>query len=245
MKSQPVYLFTHVPNTGGLSFSKRVFNSSFSEDEQYSFLGLRRFLSQNHQGHRLIYGHFPYGMNRLLPFRQCKSVSILRDPVDRAVSEYHHARQFYGALVRSGSPIEPAFRLAGELSLEDYCCANQNVQTMFLAGFPFWPASKRFIKLASSRNVLDIALKNLQQNYSFVGLMERFEDSVRLFSWQENLKAQPVFETKSTTGRPRLAEIDETILESIRSSNQLDIELYDRASKLFADKFQQFQSGAD
>jgi len=171
----------------------------------------------------LIHGHFDLSLERFLPSR-ARLFTILRDPVERAMSHYYHYRRQSG---------DPARNLAMSSTLAEWISARglvemDNGQTRRLAGELNLPVGR------VSERTLDQAKKNLASKFSVIGLTERFEESQvllsRAFGWQYTRPAA----RNVGANRPARTEISEAELRLIRNCNSFDVELYRFAAELFA-----------
>jgi hypothetical protein len=176
-------LFVHMPRTGGTAFTA-VLRAHFSRVLQLSerleiaaFLGMP---DQDRARFDLIAGHMPFGADTFIP-RRCPYIVWLRDPVDRLVSSYFHARSHQD---------NGLHRFASEHTLREYAehaptFMRDNGQTRRLAAYewsevlsggPFW--WQRVPIGCVSRAMLDQARENLDR--SCVGIYEHFIDSARM-----------------------------------------------------------------
>lgn len=171
---------------------------------------------------RALHGHFDLSLRRLLP-SNARLVTLLRDPVERAISHYCHYRRL---------STDPAHELAARSSLTNWVCRSglvemDNGQTRRLAGELKLPIG------AVSSRTLDKAKANLAQEFSVVGLTERFEEFQvllhREFDWTYcRYPARNV-----GANRLRQSQLDAGALEIIRERNRFDLELYRFACGLF------------
>src|SRR6185369_8483723 len=112
-----------------------------------------------------LQGHFDMSLAPLLP-ADTRFVTILREPVERAVSHYYHYRN------QRDDPISP---LSHQSTLAQWVCERglvemDNGQTRRLAGEMSLPCGQ------VSRDTLEHAKSNLRR-FAVVGLTERFEEA--------------------------------------------------------------------
>jgi len=167
-------------------------------------------------------GHMPFGLHRLIP-RPATYITVLRKPVERAVSDYYWARSF---------KAHRHHRAALELTLEDYFVHkhDHNWQTRILAG----PSSTdQLLPDECNADTLSTAKANLDRYFSVVGLTERFDETLALlkiaFGW--NIKRYRKF--RVTKGRVPTERVPASTREMIRAYEQYDLALYDYAESLF------------
>jgi hypothetical protein len=170
---------------------------------------------------RVIHGHFDLSILKLLP-PDARCFTLLRDPVERAISHYYHYRRMVA---------DPVHALAMRSTLAQWVDAcglveMDNGQTRRLAGEMNLPCGR------VTPSILERAKSNLAR-FAVVGLTERFEESLILlhhaFHWPlHRLPARNV-----GSGRPHRSEVGEETLRAIEDRNRFDRDLYRFASELF------------
>jgi hypothetical protein len=162
---------------------------------------------------RVCTGHFSFGVHEGLP-RPSTYFTLLRDPIDQTLSEYHH-RTLQGL----------------DVSLRDYILsrsgASGNGQTQRLAGTALHRSG------LSAQEMLDAAKQHLAEHFSVVGVTERWEETLlvlaEVFGWK-----RPYYHKRNVfPGRPRREDVDDAVLELIHQQNQLDVELHRFAREEF------------
>lgn len=172
----------------------------------------------------LASGHIAFDRNAPLP-PGARYFTMLREPVKRAISHYHaYARR----AVRDG-------RLPSDVPIETVIAARtvqapDNIQTRQLSGHaslndpPFGECS---------REMLDEAKQNVDRYFDFVGLTERFDESVVLlaetYGWQ-NLAYTPV----NVWDSPAADDLSSETTSRIAEENLLDVALYEFVQERFA-----------
>jgi hypothetical protein len=89
----PVY-FLHIPKTAGTSLTEFL-QSHFDPDASNPLESFGSFLTTPRETldrYQFLGGHFYFDVEKLLG-RRPRIVTVLRDPVERAISHYHHARR--------------------------------------------------------------------------------------------------------------------------------------------------------
>ena len=176
---------------------------------------------------KVVMGHFSFGIHELLP-GPTTYVTMLRDPVDRVVSLYHHLLEhpedtpYHQEMSRNADSLERFVTAAR-------CKETDNDQTRRIAGEdpPFG---------ACTPALLHRAKENLAAHFSVVGITERFDESlmlmVRTLGWDRITSYLPHFVNPK---RKQRAEIPPDELDAVRGCNELDIELYGYACGLLDD----------
>jgi hypothetical protein len=174
---------------------------------------------------RAVVGHFSFGLHTLV-YRPTTYLTMVRHPLDRVASLFYHLKRWprYGEnepwLERVG--LSP---LGADTSLHEFVRTYplrelDNDQTRRVAGM-----DPEYGKC--DRSLLDLAKANIEQIFSFVGVMERFEECVQaaadLFGW--SVQPSDYRENENTERRPT-SSIPRETREAILERNDLDLELY-------------------
>ena len=237
--------FVHIPKTAGTTLNS-ILAREYSPDETYeimmrgmslsvpkpmilprpviSFSKIHRLKSALRHRHslRLIRGHFDLSLGKLLP-PNTQFFTLLRDPIERAISHYYHYRR------QSTDPIHP---LAMRSTLTEWVSScglveMDNGQTRRLAGEINLPRGQVTLQM------LDRAQSNLARNFAVVGLTERFEESLILLHRAFNWRLCGFTAHNVGNDRPPRTEVSEEALKAIENSNRFDLDLYQFASALF------------
>jgi hypothetical protein len=170
-----------------------------------------------------VTGHFPLCTIERLPV-PFATFTVLRDPVERALSFLRHQRQ-----------EEPRFQAASlEEIYEDPVCRdalirNHMVRMLSLSVGEMTHGAMTQITVDGDR--LAVAQDALERRIDVVGLQERFEsfcDALATrFRWD---LGQPQF-----ANRTRPMEVSSALRERIAADNELDARLYRFARQLTAD----------
>jgi hypothetical protein len=220
-------IFLHNMRTGGETL-RTLIARQYLENGVCTVLGKPESLSEidDIQGldvntTKVIQGHIPFGLHEVLP-TAVKYIVMLRNPVDRVISLFHHIREdpelgyhdIMGAHLSSLSD----FITSGRLSEVD------NGQTRRLSGlYPAFGSCNEDMLRAAKRNLGSCAV---------VGTTERFDESLlmmkRAFGWSN------VFYHKinTTQTRPDRQAVSPEELELIQHYNALDSELFEYAERL-------------
>jgi len=223
--------FTHIKKTAGTSMKRSVFGPHVPKKRCHQFNGYRSALAAVGV-FNLVEGHYPYGVHHFYGVEQPRYFVMLREPIDRAVSQYYFIKR-----CTSPTHTHPNLEYAEETNLVEFYSQPgfQNVQTRAVAGL-LSEYVGRYISLNENlrKMVLRRAKRNLIERYEAFGLKERFEESVRLFA--DCLDVQPKWSKqrhKNTLDRPSVEDLDENIRHSLRQSNDLDAKLYEFACDRF------------
>ncbi|GEM_PF-514706 len=221
----PLFALVHNPRTAGTTF-RMLIQQRNVEHFYESFGDLPAIGAAPQASERatsfLLQGHAPFGIHRYLA-REVWYLTFLRHPVDRVVSAYHWFRQR-----ELDQPSGKRLRTQlVTLSLLD--CMLRGVWTEFENGQVrrLYGANPAFGH--STRAMLEQAKANLETRFVFVGIQERFTESLevanRFFSWPNvALERQRV--------RPQTPIVTPETAKAIVAANELDIELYDYATSL-------------
>lgn len=224
-------IFLHVPKTAGVNIRELL-------TRQYRHLPIfirgspdHRTLFQmrprDREAFRVVGGHYRFGLHLLfdLPSRY---MTFLRDPIERVIS--HHA------YIRWQSLHEWHERMnAANVSLEQWvrlgtAYADDNLQVRWLA----LRADQEVPFRQTTRQMLDEAKRILEERVDYLGITERYEESIRLFARQLDWREPVTVERLNVSpNRQAAADISQSARAAILDHNALDIELYAYAVQLF------------
>lgn len=228
-RSATPLVFLHIPKTGGTTLSS-VIGRNTSGRTCFAIRGadiaggvdrLRQLPAPQAAAIGLLKGHQAFGLHcHLAP--GARYLAMLRHPVGRVASHYNYL------LSHPQHPMHGPLRERG-YSLAQYATSGlfpdlDNGQTRLLAGV--WDA--RPLQEAD----LERAIQHIDQHFAWVGLMERFDESLielgfALGWWRLGYRKRNVSERAS-------AElIDSRARDAILAANPLDLRLYQHVVRRF------------
>jgi hypothetical protein len=243
-KRPPVY-FYHIPKTGGMSL-RSFLADQYSLDERCparNWSELARTPRDLLSGYSLVYGHFSANLRELLPFG-VKTFTFLRDPIERTISAIRHMLR--DPLFHPMHEIVRGATLRQLIYNDAFMETLRNAQTTLLSfdipmdevfalvrrkeaqGLPFelgdmeWTSS-----LAKAQATLD--------TYAYVGLMERFDESLRGICQAFNFmppEAMPELNRAVDSGDPGY-NLDAKDIDHVESFLADDIAIYAAAKAKF------------
>jgi hypothetical protein len=238
---QLVYL--HIPKTAGSSvrdlFQKKywkrhvLFVDGYSPD---SFIA-EHVVGKNLHKKKLIFGHFDIGISKHLE-SDVQFMTILRDPIERVISHYYYVLRMKGHYLHK-------YVIDNNLSLKEYVeqgltneLNNGQVRILMGAGGYHKDAfSLHEVEYGKCEDwMLEMALKNIEEKFIFVGFQEEMEKSMKILG--KKLKWRRIIQLhreNRTENRPMVDDLDEETIKVIRKFNALDIQLYE----VLIDKFRQ------
>lgn len=235
---QRVFVFVHMPKAGGSTLQEIIqrpyplaatfdIHGESVETVQSSVDRLRRMPEQERERIACVKGHIPFGIHRWLP-RTPLYATMLRDPIERTVSDY------FFALNTPGHTLFERMR-RGRLSIKDFVVLRQeqglsDIYCRFLSETMIWD------RLVDSPRTLPpgavgTAKENLERYFAVVGITEKFDESLMLmqsaFGWKD------VYYERANVTRDKPAQVTLTAeaLDAIRLYNGRDIELYEFAKQ--------------
>jgi hypothetical protein len=176
-------------------------------------------------------GHFGFGIHNHLP-RPAEYVTLLRDPVMRVISRYHHEmrdpRSDLHPLIQKGMTLPEYVRYYAEAAEMD------NLQTRMIAGN--WQDRGHG---PCTDEMLATAKENLQRHFVLVGVTDQFDAFYLLlrkrFDWP------PVYYRRRNVSRSRLQKKKQFPLDTLRvieAYNRQDMALYQHARVLLHESVQ-------
>jgi Sulfotransferase family len=173
---------------------------------------------------RAVVGHFSFGLHEFID-KSSTYVTVLRRPLDRIVSLYHHVLRWDHESVHEEV-------ITRGMSLEDFATdlpftEIDNAQTCRIAG----------VQVAfgrCDRSLLDRAQNNLSERFAMVGLTERLAESVVLMKHRLAWPRLPAIkEINVNDAKPQDEAVPASVIDRILERNQLDLELYAFAERQF------------
>lgn len=227
-----VIVFYHLPKSAGTTLN-RILRHNYRPDEMVEsgpdtqgFIAELEALSPERLAAiRFLQGHFPFGVHERLPQR-ARCFTILRDPVDRVLSQYYHVRR------------DPDYFLHDLIHNNDY-----SLPELLDSGIPLMMNDGQVRLLSGvytganmgevTEGMLVTAIANLR-SCEVVGLTEQFDLSLvllqRAFGWRY-ICYEPV---NVGHNRPPATEISAETIEAVRHYNRMDTLLYEEAQRLLA-----------
>jgi Sulfotransferase family len=239
----PIVAFVHIPKTAGGTVTS-MFAAAYSKQgigktgnyargpEKTERKIARRpggWEEWQRRGGRVSVGHTPYGLFREHLPADTRYMTFLREPVDRVLSHYYRHIQIQDPKRAASYVPEPwtpeqggKVRAASiEQALVDMRLPQiNNLATRFLCGH-------RYPMGELPASAVDDAKENLR-GFAFIGIQERFEESLVLLQRMLGLTSLPYEDRHvSVEGRrPGVDEITDEHRALIEEHNQLDAELY-------------------
>lgn len=168
----------------------------------------------------LITGHHRFGIHALLR-RRCRYFSMMRNPIERSLSDYYYAFSYdqhrFRDEIRSGNLTIEQFITDGK-----YCYPLE--QTQMLAG-----------EFNSSEGMAATAIENLRNSFSIVGISERFDESILLTAKSMGWRV-PLYVSRNVTPLDKNLEAD-------RRASREQINLHYR--EIFESEMKVYQTAAD
>jgi hypothetical protein len=189
---------------------------------------------------RVLAGHVPYGAFRAYLPDDARYITFLRDPVDRVISHYYrHLHRRRAQKVRSPRRQQHRLETPGKVRLERKPKADSLEQAMVEMRMPVlnnlatrFLCGRESINDEPSEEALDDAKEALRA-FDFVGIQERFDESVVLLQRMLGIGLVPYRARHVSPNRPTLEEVPDEQRALIAEYNRLDAELYKFAVGLF------------
>jgi len=213
-------IFQHIPKAAGSSLILTVLRQRFAPSRSFicgtdgvldDFLALPE---EDRAQLDFLAGHVDFGIHGHLG-RKSAYFAFLRDPVERVISHYYFIR---------GAKRHRYREQARDMDLEAFVRSGlrprmNNCMTRMLSGLdaPYGRCPD---------SMLDAALANLNRHYFFLGLVERFDDSLALLAQLMGWRDVSYEKRCVTRDKPGADDLPPSALDSIRQYNQLDIRLY-------------------
>lgn len=246
------FCFLHIPKTAGMTV-RQFLMMRFPPGQAYNVPARpaggndlpvkNEDLYELHQRrpHLAYISHVPYRWLRNFP-RQPHLFTILREPIDRVLSQYYFLRD----LVRQGQILRshPFVEQIVDVEIDEFVRSNSELsqvffgeaQTRWLAGNLCWDMSEyepRYQHTKLSRWDLWQAKRRLRR-CAVVGLAHRLLDSLQLlcktFDWPSPAEVR---RENTTEKRPKVDQLDPQTLRLLETITAADRELFAEGNRLF------------
>jgi len=248
--------FVHIPKTAGSSFTD-VLITVIGQDKFRTLFpdilsGFKEadFDINTYNG---ISGHFPYEIRKLIS-KPALFLTFLRDPLSRSLSHFNQFQRMNldDPLIQRSENYH-YYEQVGQMTFEDFIehpfFGEQisNLETRMLGllidhpihqlkeVMPINEAEDRFFSL-------ELAKERLEQ-FTFIGIQEKFQESLDIFSYQfgtRPIKNPP--ELNISSNKIQLTTLSEQVIEKLGQLNKLDVELYEFGQMLFTKRYSEMIS---
>ncbi len=216
--------FLHIPKTGGITL-RDIISRQYKRfeictvptlKESKQFLENISELTINQL--KFIQGHMKFGIHTVLN-KPSKYITFLRDPIQRVISLYTYILQVKNHPYNLSTADKT-------MSIEEFIESGQdslliNGQTQLISGITV----DQNDPLNHSKELLEKAKKNIDDHFTFIGLLEQFDESLLLM--KEILNWKTLYYSQANRSKKKDVKVSEETMGLLKSMNELDLELYE------------------
>ena len=224
-------LFDHIPKSAGTSLIHAL-GRLFCESSPLTHFSNQHASTINEmKGSLFIGGHFWFKPHEKLdPSRYY--CTVLRDPVDRFISQYFFNREISAELIEGGNCkdlrlMDPQVIASNKFSLLEYLVSSDSELINSYSNIQAKHFAQRFCdspSLLSDKDLLDAAISSLEE-YDLVGMYDQLQEFIDRISQDFNRESVPLGSFNRTAGRVATREVLPEILSKLSGSNFVDLKL--------------------
>ncbi len=231
-------VFAHIPKTAGSTFKRlldRQFPSSKMQrvgpDYQGSIDHIKSLSAQDKARIQCLSGHLPFGIHQYFQQKKLHYVSFVRDPIDRALSEYFFFRKQPQLMPLIG--LDVGTTLSPQAFWEHQSSMGMlDFQTRVLSGYDNMVESVMPPYQKMTVENADSLIEGIADSFSLIGTVEQFDESLLLmkqrFGWRNICYIRRNVAPKS---KERF-QLKQALGEEIRNLNPMDCKLYAHIRKM-------------
>lgn len=239
---RPVYAFLHIPKCAGTSFGEQVreglpaerylelYQQAGHPARRATVLGLEE---RRRRGLDVVFGHDVYDGVHTDLGRPARYLTVVRDPVERLISQYNFNVDYWRGKPRSADVLsDDPYRADGGLqSFEEWLESHPHVHNLmagylchsFMAYFDYGtPVTAERFRGALSR----------LESFYYVGLTQSFDLECQHFFRWIGLRGASL--TRHNVSYPHYWLTDQALRRRALRLNGMDAELYERSKRLNA-----------
>lgn len=227
------FIFDHLPKTGGTAL-RAAFDQIFgASGVSPPVLGrTERWAEERFFQYRMIVGHFRYPVPFAGRSETRVRLTVLRDPIDRAISEYFYFRNNVERL-----PWHKLTMYAKDHDLYGYLELLESEQDIAISNRYAHHFASQVSRVQWRESRLLALAKEAISAYDLVGVQEQLPDFLDLFCATYKLPAVlQLPRANPTFGRLALEDLDSSARERLIRLNGADLELYAFASARFRER---------
>jgi hypothetical protein len=229
--AEPLLVFIHIPKSAGTTLGTLLrrhygeqfirINTSGAWDAEELRGRVRSALAK--PGVRVVQGHVPFGLRESFP-ADAQYATLLRDPVERTLSQYHHLVTRVGRWRHEHlPPPSPDLALADCFGARNYIA--DDLQTRMVCGI-----GSRIDPLPP--DALEQAKRNLRERFTYVGTTERFDDFLALLNAGLGWPTVGYESARVRSEGLRKDDLPPEDLRLVEEANALDLELHEYGGEL-------------
>jgi hypothetical protein len=241
-------IFMHIPKSGGMSLFaslSKILGTSIADLYDHSpqrLMGVGMLMQDNTKA--AYSGHFSFGLHQWLT-RPCYYASFVRDPVARMVSLYYflrghwpeiHDRLTHLRVIGNKPPPEfhqdftDWFIEKTERAENFFSCPSAELDNAMVRRFSGHGLNPE----PCPKEALGKAIDNIERYFSFVGLVERYSESLDTMATVLGLSGLKEHNVNVTRKKPKGDQpLSTTVMTKIRDKNQLDLALHEWVGRNF------------
>jgi len=239
MTNKEQLFFDHIPKTAGVSVTNAL-ETIFGETARLTYASNQHSMAVSHSiGRRLVAGHVWFQPNEKLAekFYYC---TLLRDPVDRFLSQYYFNKSVASKLLAEDSLNDPHLRdpqvlASHHLSIEEYL--NSSAHNLIITYTDIQAAHFAQRKCnnpwdLSKNDLLDAAISSLD-DYDLIGTFDQLQAFIDRICVDFNRPNVELPKLNVNQNRKNKNDVSSAVIKKLHESNTVDLQLVSYAQQRF------------
>lgn len=223
--AEPIYAYIHIPKTGGSTLRDVHIRKNYDESAiiDASSMPMASIVDNINSMTKFIIGHHRYGLHLFYAKRPVRYITILRDPVQRFISNYYYLKQ---------TKSHYLYDKVKDMGMTEYLDTMRrvrtcmgNLQSIYL-GIPEDTPPRYY------SDAVDMVMDNFAGRFAAVGVVEDYNNFIQGLQDKGILPEPGDMGDKRNVAKRKDETFTDEEIHRIKEINMLDSMIYDKITEL-------------